>query len=111
MAVEGTFRDWHHGWGLREAVTRLRTEIAVCRLVGIVSLAFWLQVELGWRVSLDAVGRKRRAQWTATDRVSMFWCGQRIFDDPGYDWADWLSAQWEHPIVPDGPTSTLKLTA
>jgi hypothetical protein len=39
-------------------------------------------------------GQQRRAQWTVTDRVSGFWCGQRLFTDPGYDWQAWLMAQW-----------------
>src|SRR5262249_19228231 len=30
-----------------------------------------------------------------TGRVSWFWCGQRLFDDPGYEWSGWLAQQWE----------------
>jgi hypothetical protein len=111
MAVEETFRDWHHGWGLREAAAGLTVEAAVSRMVGIASLAYWLQVELGWRLSQDIIGRKRRVQWTATDRVSLFWSGQRIFDDPGYDWTDWLSGQWKHLIVPDECINPVQLAA
>ena len=44
---------------------------------------------------MDLGGQRRRAQWTVTDRVSWFWCGQRLFDDPGYDWSGWLAQQWE----------------
>lgn len=111
MAIEETFRDWHHGWGLREAAAGLREEAAVCRMVGIVSLAYCLQVELGWRLSQDAVGRKRRTQWTATDRVSLFWCGQHLADDPGYDWTDWLSAQWDLLIMPDDSIVSVEAAA
>jgi len=50
---------------------------------------------LGQRVSVDPIGQQRRAQWTVTDRVSWFWCGQRLFADPGYDWSGWLAQQWE----------------
>jgi hypothetical protein len=52
-------------------------------------------MHLGQRVSADPVGQRRRAQWTVTDRVSWFWCGQRLFDDPGYEWSGWLAQQWE----------------
>jgi hypothetical protein len=32
------------------------------------------------RVSVDPTGQQRRQQWTVTDRVSWFWCAQRLFD-------------------------------
>ncbi len=69
-------------------------------MVGLVSLAYGLQVELGWRLSQSALGQWRRAQWTVTNRVSLFWCGQQLFQDGGYDWRDWLKAQWAQLIVP-----------
>ena len=59
-------------------------------------------MHLGQRVSTDPGGQRRRAQWTVTDRVSWFWCGQRLCDDPGYDWTAWLGQQWESlegPVV------------
>jgi hypothetical protein len=65
-------------------------------------------MHLGQRVSTDPLGQQRRAQWTVTDRVSWFWCGQRLFDDPGYAWRDWLVQQWEHlgcPVVAAPATS------
>ena len=74
----------------------------MARLIGIVCLAYTVQMHLGQRVSADPVGQRRRAQWTVTDRVSWFWCGQRLFNDPGYDWTDWLDQQWESlgwPVV------------
>lgn len=95
MAIEETYRDWHHHWAVRTAVVDLPTEAMVTRLIGIVCLAYTVQMHLGQRVSTDPVGQQRRAQWTVTDRVSWFWCGQRLFDDPGYDWTDWLGRQWE----------------
>lgn len=101
MAIEETFRDWHHGWGVRLVAVGLLTGRAVSRLVGIVCLAYRLQMELGMRFSQDAPGQARRAQWTVTDRVSYFWCGQRLFDDPGADWSAWLAEQWEQLIAPD----------
>jgi hypothetical protein len=55
----------------------------VVRLIAVVCLAYTVQMHLGQRVSTDPVGRQRRAQWTVTDRVSWFWCGQRLFDAPG----------------------------
>lgn len=101
MAIEQTFRDWHHGWGLRPVAAGLPTARAVGRLVGIVSLAYRLQVELGGRLSRDAAGQRRRVQWTATDRLSLFWCGQQLFRDPGYDWTSWLAAHWDDLLAAD----------
>ena len=94
MPIEETFRDWHTGWGVRAAVSGLPTEAMVERLIGVVCLAYSLQMQLGQRLSADPVGRQRRVQWTVTDRVSWFWCGQRLFADPGYNWQVWLVAQW-----------------
>jgi hypothetical protein len=102
MAIEQTFRDWHHGWGLRAVAAPLPTAEAVRRLVGIVCLAYRLQVELGLRFSQDGQGQRRRAQWTVTDRVSYFWCGQHVIHDPGADWSGWLAAQWDQLIAPAG---------
>ena len=101
MPIEETFRDWHHGWGLRPAAAALPSEHAVCRMVAIVTLAYRLQVELGLRFSRDERGKARRAQWTVTDRVSYFWCAQHLFHDPGADWTAWLAEQWDHLIIPD----------
>jgi Transposase DDE domain len=95
MSIEETFRDWHSGWGVRAAVVDLPTETMVDRLIGMVCLTYNLQMHLGQRVSTDPVGQQRRVQWTVTDRVSWFWCGQRLFDDPGYDWSGWLAQQWK----------------
>ena len=64
-------------------------------LIGVVCLTYGLQMGLGQRLSADPLGQQRRAQWTVTNRVSWFWCGQWLFDDPGYDWRVWLAAQWE----------------
>src|SRR5215468_9371865 len=82
MPIEETFRDWHSGWGVRAAVVDLPTEAMVDRLIGVVCVTYNLQMHLGQRVSVDPRGQQRRAQWTVTDRVSWFWCGQRLFDDP-----------------------------
>ncbi len=101
MAIEQTFRDWHHGWGLREAASALTEETAVVRMVGIVCLAYWLHVELGVRFSLDPHGQARRAQWTVTDRVSFFWVARQLLTDRGADWTEWLTAQWDDLIDPD----------
>lgn len=95
MSIEETYRDWHHHWAVRTAVVDLPTEAMVARLIGIVCLAYTVQMHLGQRVSTDPVGQQRRAQWTVTDRVSWFWCSQRLFSDPGYDWSGWLAAQWD----------------
>lgn len=102
MAIEQTFRDWHHGWGLRAVAAPLPTAAAVGRLVGIVCLAYRLPVELGLRFSQDEQGKRRRAQWTVSDRVSYFWCGQHVLHDPGADWSGWLAEQWDQLIAPTG---------
>jgi hypothetical protein len=94
MSIEETFRDWHHGWGVRTAVSGLPTEEMVERLLGVGCLAYSLPLPLGQRLSRDPVGQQRRGQWTVSDRVSWFWCGHRLFSDPGYDWQPWLAAQW-----------------
>ena len=93
MSIDETFRDWHSGWGVRAAVRALPTEPRANRLIGVVSSAYSLQLHLGQRLSTAPVGLQRRRHWTVTDRVSWFWCGQRIFTDPGYDWRAWLAAQ------------------
>ncbi len=94
MTIEETYRDWHTGWGVRVAAAALPTEGMVERLLGVVCLTYLLQMQLGQRLSADPVGRRRRAQWTVTDRVSWFWCGQHLFQGPGYDWSPWLDQQW-----------------
>jgi Transposase DDE domain len=100
MPIEETFRDWHSGWGVRAAVVDLPTEAMVDRLIGVVCVTYSLQMQVGQRFSADPLGQQRREQWTVTDRVSWFWCGQRLFNDPGYDWSVWLAAQWEALALP-----------
>jgi hypothetical protein len=102
MSIEETYRDGYHHWAVRAAVVDLPIEAMVTRLIGVVCLAYTLQMHLGERVSTDPLGQQRRAQWTVTDRVSWFWCGQRLFDDPGYDWRAWLGQQWERLGCPGG---------
>ena len=104
------YRDWHHHWAVRTAVVDLPTEAMVSRLIGVVCLTYTVQMHLGQRVSVDPVGQRRRVQWTVTDRVSWFWCGQRLFDDPGYDWGAWLTAQWSVLLAPV-PGTPSRLTA
>jgi hypothetical protein len=95
MPIEETFRDGPSGWGVRAAVVNLPTAAMVDRLIGVVCIPYSLQMHLGQRVSADPVGQQRRAPWTVPDRVSWFWCGQRLCDDPGYAWSGWLAQQWE----------------
>jgi hypothetical protein len=95
LSIEETYRDWHHHWAVRAAVISLPTEAMVGRLIGVICLAYTVQMHLGQRVGVDPMSQQRRVQWTVTDRVSWFWCGQRLFDDPGYDWSGWLAQQWE----------------
>jgi hypothetical protein len=103
MAIEETFRDWHHHWAVRAATITLPTEAMVTRLIGIVCLAYTLQMRVGYQVNHTPDAQHRRAQWTVTGRISWFWCGQRVFADPGYDWSTWLTQQWGslgHPSPP-----------
>ena len=93
-AIEETFRDWHHHWAVRAATITLPTEAMVTRLIGIVCLAYTLQMRVGSQVSHTPDAQQRRAQWTVTGRISWFWCGQRVFADSGYDWSTWLTQQW-----------------
>jgi len=75
LPIEETFRDWHSGWGGRTAVGKLPTAAMGDRRLGVVCLTSNLQ---------RPRGQQRRAQWTVTDRVRWFWCGQRLFADPGH---------------------------
>ena len=104
LPIEETFRDWHSGWGVRAAVVDLPTAAMGDRLIGGVCITYNLQMHLGQRVSTDAVGQQRRTPWTVTDRVRWFWCGQRLFDDPGYEWSGWLAQQWESLGLPVATT-------
>ena len=108
MSIEETYRDWHSGWGVRAAVVGLPSEAMVERLIGVVCLAYLLQMQLGQRLSVDPAGRRRRARWTVTDRVSWCWCGQPLFPGPGYAWGPWLEQQWATlgaapPLAPPCP--------
>ena len=113
MSIEETYRDWHHHWAVRAAVVGLPTETMVTRLIGVVCLAYTVQMHLGQRVSGDPRSQQRRAQWTVTDRISWFWCAQRLFTDPGYDWSGWLAQQWESlgPLVTTAPAPPVSETA
>lgn len=94
MAIEETYRDWHPHWAVRTAPVSLPTEAMVSRLIGVVCLASTLQMLVGYHVSRSPEAHARRAQWTVTGRGSWFWCGQRVFPDPGSDWRTWLAQQW-----------------
>jgi hypothetical protein len=113
MSIEETYRDWHHHWAVRAAVVGLPTEAMVARLIGVVCLADTVQMHLGQRVRVDPMSQQRRAQWTVTDRISWFWCGQRLFTDPGYDWSGWLAQQWESlgQLVTTAPAPPVSETA
>ena len=79
---------------MRQVVVALPRETVVDRFIGMICLTYSLQMSLGQRLSADLFGQQRRAQWTVTNRISWFWCGQQLFHDPGYDWGGWLAAQW-----------------
>jgi len=113
MSIEETYRDWHHHWAVRAAVVGLPTETMVARLIGVVCLAYTVQMHLGQRLSVDPLGQPRRTQWTVTSRISWFWCGQQLFTDPGYDWSGWLAQQWEslRQLVTTAPAPSMSETA
>lgn len=94
MAIEETYRDWHPHGAVRAATVSLPTEAMVTRLIGIVCVAYTLQMLVGYQVSLTPDAQRRHTQWTVTGRISWFWCRQRVFTDPGYDWSAWLAQQW-----------------
>ena len=94
MAIEETYRDWPHHWAGRAAPVALPTEAMVLRLMGIVCVAYTLQMRVGYQVSFTPDAQRRHTQWTVTGRISWFWCSQRVFTDPGYDWSLWLAQQW-----------------
>jgi hypothetical protein len=100
MPIEETFHDRNSGWGVRAAVVALPTAAMVDRLIEVVWVTYSLQMPVGQRFSADPLGQQRREQWTVTDRVSWFWCGQRLLNDPGYDWSVWLAAQWATLALP-----------
>jgi hypothetical protein len=113
MSIEETSRDWQHHWAVRTAVVGLPTEAMVVRRSGGVCLASTVQMHLGQRVSGDARSQQRRAQWTVTARIRWVGCGQRLCDDPGYDWSGWLAQQWESlgQLVTTAPASPVSETA
>ena len=96
MSIEETFRDWHHHWAVRAAVVDLPTEAMVARLIGVVCVAYTLQMHLGQRVSADPIGQQWRTKFTVNYSISLFWFFHQLFDDRGYDWSGWLAQQWEH---------------
>jgi hypothetical protein len=51
MSIEETYRDWHGGWGVRAAAVGLPTAAMVERLIGVVCLAYTLQMQLGRRMT------------------------------------------------------------
>jgi hypothetical protein len=100
MPIEETLRDWHSGWGVRVAVVDLPTETMVDRLIGVVCVTDSLQRQVGQRCSADPLGQQRRKQWTVTERVSWFCCGQQLLPDPGCDWSVWLATQGHALTIP-----------
>ncbi len=59
MSIEETYRYWHHHGAVRAAVVDLPTEAMVARLIGVVCVAYTLQMHLGQRVSTDPMGQQR----------------------------------------------------
>jgi hypothetical protein len=94
MSIEEPYRDGHHHWAVRAAVVGLPTAAMVGRLSGVVCVASTIQMHRGQRVGVDSMSQQRRAQWTVTDRIRWFGCGQQLCTDPGYEWSGWLAQQW-----------------
>jgi hypothetical protein len=92
--MEETCRDGQRGWGGRTVVVALPTATMVERLLGGGCWTDGVQMSVGQRRSAAPLGPRRRAQGTVTARGRWFWGGQRLCDDPGYDWRAWLATQW-----------------
>jgi hypothetical protein len=96
-----------------QAVSTCRPPLRQPYRTGVVCLAYTVPMHLGQRVSVAPISPQRRVQWTVTDRIRWFWCGQRLFTDPGYDWSGWLTQQWEslRQLVTMAPAPPVSETA
>jgi hypothetical protein len=71
MAIEETFRDWHHPGAVRTATAAWPTEAMVTRLIGTVCLAYTLQLLVGSQVCHTSTAQGRCTHWTVTGRISV----------------------------------------
>jgi hypothetical protein len=97
--TEGTYRDaqsgydGQHGWNLEDAVTRLTDAAHVDRLLGLWALGTLLQTWVGHALtqpSLPHLVRDVQAQWTTSNRLSVWMRGRFAFTDPSADLHPWL---------------------
>ena len=99
--TEGSYRDaqggWdgQHGWDLAPVLTRARTAAPVERVVGLWALGTLVQTWVGQQVGLPTVPTPVAAvvaQWTTTNRLSVWARGQFALQDRSGHLRAWLIA-------------------
>lgn len=97
--TEGTYRDaqsgydGQHGWNLEDAVARLTDATHVDHLLGLWALGTLLQTWVGHALTQPALPqlvRDVQAQWTTSNRLSVWMRGRFAFSDPSTDLHPWL---------------------
>jgi hypothetical protein len=93
FTTEGTYRDLK-GWHLAAVAGHERDAAHLDALVGLATLAYYVQASLGAAAgrTTDALARARQAQWSTTDRLSVCWRGRQVLHDRAHDWRPWLRA-------------------
>jgi hypothetical protein len=98
-ATEGTYRDaqsgWDgkHGWDLEPVVERLKTAVAVERVVGLWALGTLLQSFVGHQTAQPTAPGLVQAvvgQWTTTGRLSVWAKGRLALTEPSGRLQAWL---------------------
>ena len=129
-AAEGSYRDaqsgWDgkHGWDLEPVAGRLKTAVAVERVVGLWALGTLVQSWVGDQVGQPTVPGEVKAvvgQWTTTGRLSVWARGHLALTEPSGLLKDWLGetlregaehiAKASPSVVPDQAPSSPQSTA
>lgn len=89
--TEGTYRDCK-SWDLEVVAAHQTNRDHLDGLLGLAALGYLVQVALGTEVgrASDTQARARQAQWSTTDRLSLFWRGRQVLHDRAFDWRPWL---------------------
>lgn len=92
FSTEGTYRDLKT-WDLERVVGREGNATVLDGLLGVAALAYLVQAVIGAEAgrASDRSVRARQAQWSTTDRLSVFWRGRCVLLDHTVDWLPWLS--------------------
>jgi hypothetical protein len=90
--TEPTYRDLK-SWELEAVAGQETSATHLDGLVGLAALGYLLQAALGAAAGQtdDASARARQAQWSTTDRLSVFWRGRQVLHDRAHDWQPWLA--------------------